>query len=112
LINSGAATLDATGQQKEDGKSTMKPFWEITEEEVKRCLENTRWSPANLEYFRGGGYSSTFYTQGAMLVTMVRINLIDSHAFTGVVLTLTDYRLSRLAGNWLSSPPLQMGSSR
>jgi len=37
---------------------------------------------------------------------------IDSHAFTDVVLTLTDYRLSRLARNWLSSPPLQMGSSR
>ena len=48
LINSGATTLDATGQQKEDGKSTMKPFWEITEEEVKRCLEATRWSPASL----------------------------------------------------------------
>jgi L-fucose isomerase len=76
LINSGATTLDATGQQKEDGKSTMKPFWEITEEEVKSCLENTQWSPANLEYFRGGGYSSTFYTQGVMPVTMVRVNLI------------------------------------
>jgi len=76
LINSGATTLDATGQQKEDGKSTMKPFWKISEEEVKKCLASTRWSPANLEYFRGGGYSSTFYTQGAMPVTMVRINLI------------------------------------
>ena len=76
LINSGSTTLDATGQQKEDGKSTMKPFWEITKEEVKRCLQNTKWSPANLEYFRGGGYSSTFYTQGVMPVTMVRINLI------------------------------------
>jgi len=76
LINSGATTLDATGQQKEDRKSTMKPFWEITEEEVKRCLENTKWSPASLEYFRGGGYSSTFYTKGVMPVTMVRINLI------------------------------------
>jgi len=76
LINSGSTTLDATGQQKEDGKSTMKPFWEITEEEVKRCLQNTKWSSANLEYFRGGGYSSTFYTQGIMPVTMVRINLI------------------------------------
>jgi len=42
LINSGATTLDATGQQKKDGKSTMKPFWEITEEEVKSCLENTK----------------------------------------------------------------------
>jgi len=31
--------------------------------------------------------------------------IIEYHAFTGVVLTLTDYRLSRLAGNLLSSPP-------
>jgi len=76
LINSGATTLDATGEQKEDGKSTMKPFWEITEDEVKRCLARVRWSPASLEYFRGGGYSSTFYTKGVMPVTMVRINLI------------------------------------
>jgi hypothetical protein len=30
---------------------------------------------------------------------------IDSHAFTGVVLTLTDYYLSRFTGNLLSSPP-------
>jgi len=76
LINSGSTTLDATGEQKSQGKSVMKPFWEITPEEVKRCLENTRWSPASLEYFRGGGYSSTFYTKGIMPVTMVRLNLI------------------------------------
>ena len=31
LINSGAATLDGTGQQARDGKPAMKPFWEITE---------------------------------------------------------------------------------
>ena len=76
LINSGSTTLDATGEQKTKGKSVMKPFWEITEKEVKKCLENTKWSPANLEYFRGGGYSSTFYTKGVMPVTMVRINII------------------------------------
>ena len=76
LINSGSTALDATGDQKVDGKSTMKPFWEITEEEVLKSLENTKWSPANLEYFRGGGYSSTFYTKGVMPVTMVRINLV------------------------------------
>jgi len=76
LINSGSTTLDATGEQKTKGKSVMKPFWDITEEEVKKCLENTKWSPANLEYFRGGGYSSTFYTKGVMPVTMVRINII------------------------------------
>jgi len=76
LINSGATTLDATGSQKVNGKSAMKPFWEINEEEVKMCLQNTKWSPANLEYFRGGGFSSTFYTRGTMPVTMVRLNLI------------------------------------
>ncbi len=37
------------------------------------------------------------------------IKIIDSHAFTDVVLTLTDYRLSRLAGNWLSSPTFTDG---
>jgi len=76
LINSGATTLDATGEQKESGKSVMKPFWEITGEEVRKCLENTKWSPANLEYFRGGGFSSTFYTKGIMPVTMSRINIV------------------------------------
>ncbi len=76
LINSGATTLDATGEQKESGKSVMKPFWEITGEEVRKCLENTKWSPANLEYFRGGGFSSTFYTKGVMPVTMTRINIV------------------------------------
>ncbi len=76
LINSGSTTLDATGEQKLQGNSAMKPFWEITQQEVKKCLENTKWSPANLEYFRGGGYSSTFYTKGIMPVTMVRINIV------------------------------------
>jgi L-fucose/D-arabinose isomerase len=76
LINSGSTTLDATGQQKENGKSVMKPFWEINEKDVKACLENTQWSPASLEYFRGGGFSSTFWTRGEMPVTMSRINLI------------------------------------
>ena len=76
LINSGSTTLDATGQQKENGKSVMKPFWEITEQDIQGCLENTKWSPANLEYMRGGGFSSTFWTVGEMPVTMSRINLI------------------------------------
>lgn len=76
LLNSGATTLDATGQQREGGKPAMKPFWEISEEEVKRCLESVRWSPAILEYFRGGGYSSTFYTECTMPVTMARVNRV------------------------------------
>ena len=76
LINSGAATLDATGQMERNGQPAMKPFWEITEEEVKKCLDATHWYPANVGYFRGGGYSSGFLTRGGMPVTMSRINLV------------------------------------
>ena len=76
LINSGATTMDATGCQMKDGKPAMKPFWEITEEEVKACLGATSWCPANLGYFRGGGFSSRFQTRGGMPVTMSRVNRI------------------------------------
>jgi L-fucose isomerase len=76
LINSGSAALDATGQQSVDGLPVMKPYWDITEEEVKKCLDATSWRPANLGYMRGGGYSSNFLTKGGMPVTMCRLNLI------------------------------------
>jgi len=76
LINSGASALDGTGQQTIDGKPAMKPWWDITETEVEKCLEHTTWGPGMLEYFRGGGYSSTFKTKGGMPVTMCRINLV------------------------------------
>lgn len=76
LINSGSTTLDATGKQKQDGLSIMKPFWEISETEAQACLDATDWAPADLGYFRGGGYSSHFKTEGEMPVTMSRVNLI------------------------------------
>lgn len=76
LINSGSTTLDGTGQQSIKGAPAMKPFWEITPEEVRKCLDATKWRPANVEYFRGGGFSSNFLTKGGMPVTMSRINLI------------------------------------
>lgn len=76
LINSGASCLDGTGQQTRDGQSVMKPFWEISENEVDACLNATKWSPASLDSFRGGGFSSTFDTRGGMPVTMCRINLV------------------------------------
>ena len=76
LINSGAATLDATGWQERDGKPVMKPYWEINPNEVTKCLGATTWYPANTAYFRGGGYSSGFLTRGGMPITMSRINLI------------------------------------
>ncbi|AYH40302.1 L-fucose isomerase [Christensenella minuta] len=76
LINWGAAALDASGEQEKDGKPAMKPFWEITEGEAQKCLDATKWTPGNLGYFRGGGFSSTFKTRGGMPVTMCRMNLV------------------------------------
>lgn len=77
LINSGATALDATGQQTdENGNPVMKPFWNINEDDVNNCLKATTWGPAVSEYFRGGGYSSTFLTKGNMPVTMSRVNII------------------------------------
>jgi len=76
LINSGSTALDGTGRQSRDGKPVMKPFWEITADEVERCLQATSFCPAVLEYFRGGGFSTEFETRGGMPVTMSRINLI------------------------------------
>lgn len=87
LINSGAATLDGTGKQKLHGEPVMKPFWEITDNEVEACLEATTWHPANLDYFRGGGYSSKFLTEGGMPVTMCRLNLVKG---IGPVLQLAE----------------------
>ena len=78
LINSGATTLDATGRQSDkEGNPALKPFWEITESEVKDCLDATRWWPAVHEYFRGGGYSSKFLSKAGMPMTMSRVCLID-----------------------------------
>lgn len=73
LINSGATALDCTGAA--DGQ--MKPFWEMTEENIKACLEATDWCRANYEYFRGGGFSSHFKTQAEMPVTMLRLNIVE-----------------------------------
>lgn len=77
LINSGPSALDASGQQSdENGNPVMKPFWDITDKDVENCLNATEWCPGNLEYFRGGGFSTRFLTRGGMPVTMSRINLV------------------------------------
>jgi L-fucose isomerase len=76
LINSGPAALDGTGQQILDGNPALKPFWDISEEEVKNCLEATTFPPVVSVYFRGGGYSTCFLTKGGMPVTMSRISLV------------------------------------
>ena len=76
LINSGPAALDGTGAMTVDGKPGIKPFWKVTPEDVNRCLEETLWRPAEVEYFRGGGYSTDFLTAGGMEVTMSRLNIV------------------------------------
>ena len=78
LINSGATALDGSGAAKNaDGEGCMKPFWEMTDEDMKACLEATDWCRANYEYFRGGGFSSHFRCRAEMPVTMLRVNIIE-----------------------------------
>jgi len=77
LKNSGPAALDGSGEQKDaDGNPVIKPYREITSEEAESCLKATKWRPAAIEYFRGGGYSSEYKTRGEMPLTMSRINII------------------------------------
>ncbi|MCH2596552.1 MAG: L-fucose isomerase, partial [Pirellulales bacterium] len=77
LINSGPAALDGTGQQQVDGHPTMKPWWEITDDEVQACLQATTWHPSITEYFPGGGWSTRYRTLGGMPATIARINLVQ-----------------------------------
>ena len=77
LIKSGASCLDMCGEVKDtDGEGIVKPFGEMEEEDILKCLKATDWCPADLGYFRGGGYSSRFLTASRMPVTMSRINLV------------------------------------
>lgn len=76
LINSGSTCLDGTGRQSIDGRPAMKPFWDITPDEVEKCLAATSFRYASLGYFRGGGFSTEFVTKGGMPVTMSRVNLV------------------------------------
>ncbi len=88
LINSGAACLDATGASKDQaGNRVMKPWWEMKEEDIQACLEETDWCPAELCQFRGGGFSSHFKTSAVMPLTFLRMNIVDG---IGPVLQLAE----------------------
>lgn len=77
LINSGACCLDAAGEVKDkDGNAVFKPFWQMTDDDIKATLKATEWAPADLGYFRGGGYSSRFMTRSEMPLTMIRVNIV------------------------------------
>lgn len=78
LINSGATALDCTGAAVDaQGSHCMKPFWEMTDQDVSACLQATDWCRANYQYFRGGGYSSHFKTMAEMPVTLIRLNIVE-----------------------------------
>ena len=83
LINSGAAALDGTGASKDNnGNSIMKQWWKIKEKDIESMLNATEFSPANRGYFRGGGFSSSYSTQGEMPVTLLRVNMVDGIGYT------------------------------
>ena len=77
LLNSGAACLDACGECKdENGNATMKQWWDVTDEDIKKMTDATVWCEAGFDNFRGGGFSSHFTTRAEMPVTMIRLNLV------------------------------------
>ncbi|MBE7027298.1 MAG: L-fucose isomerase [Ruminococcaceae bacterium] len=77
LINSGSCCLDACGEVKdENGNPTMKPWYEMTDEDMDTVMASTTWNMADLGYFRGGGFSSRFLTRSEMPATMIRLNLV------------------------------------
>ena len=77
LLNSGAACLDASGVcTDENGNATMKKWWEVTEEDIKKMTDATVWCEAGFDNFRGGGFSSHYTTKAEMPCTMIRLNLV------------------------------------
>ena len=87
LINSGPSALDGTGQQEIDGKPAIKPWWDVTPEDVENCIDNVEWCTSAVEYFRGGGWSTDFLSRGEMPITMSRLNLVKG---LGPVLQLAE----------------------
>ena len=76
LINSGSCCLDAAGEMKENGKSVFKNWWDVTQKDIDATLKATKWVPAGVEYFRGGGFSSSFTTPKGLPLTMIRLALV------------------------------------
>ena len=70
LTNSGAAALEGCGL------AGIKPFYEMTDEDVDNCLKATTWGAGKLATFRGGGFSASFETKGGLPLTATRLNYI------------------------------------
>lgn len=77
LINSGSTALDGSMAAKDaDGNPIMKCGWETTQQDIEAMMGSATWCAANREYFRGGGYSLHFCSEGNVPVTMIRCNLV------------------------------------
>ena len=77
LINSGAGALDYCGKSTdEDGNATVKPWYDVTEDDISAMTKATEWCAADNGYFRGGGFSSRFVTEAEMPCTMMRLNIV------------------------------------
>ena len=90
LVNSGAAALDGNGAvSDENGDPVIRPFYAMQQADADACLAATDWCPADLGYFRGGGFSSHFIggTRGGMPVTLARLNVVKG---LGPVLQLAE----------------------
>ena len=88
LINSGAACLDASCAAKDDnGLGTMKEWYNVTEADMDAILAATEWAPADMGYFRGGGFSSRFVTKAEIPCTMIRLNIVKG---LGLVLQIAE----------------------
>ncbi len=96
LTNSGASALDGTMGADLDGKPGIKPFWKLTEQDVQNCLGKTQWGAGKLATFRGGGFSSSFLSEGGVPLTMIRLNLVKG---LGPVLQIAEGKSVRLPEN-------------
>ncbi|MBQ9797893.1 MAG: L-fucose isomerase [Clostridia bacterium] len=77
LINSGAACVDANCRAlDENGKPTMKEWYNVTDADQQAIMENVEWCAADNGYFRGGGFSSRFVTKAEIPCTMIRLNMV------------------------------------
>ena len=77
LINSGACCLDACGEVSgKSGGPELKPWYDVTEQDIDTIMKHTEWCEADNGYFRGGGFSARFLTRAEMPATMIRLNLV------------------------------------
>ena len=77
LINSGAACMDANCAAKDEkGNGTIKEWYDVPAEDQKNIISGVEWCPADLGYFRGGGFSSRFLTSAEIPCTMLRLNIV------------------------------------